>query len=129
MQVHSRCTVTLSAIGPAHCVDILQPTDAPYIPAEETPDETTPGFSLPARRGISEAGINSDKVMRHRATDRPKQERERQAGDRPGHTGLSESLIWDSDDMPSLQLLLSRALQLYFSEEGHMWRNRLQEQD
>lgn len=44
--------------------------------------------------------------------------RERQGSDRPGHTGLSESLIWDSDDMPSLQHPLSRALQLYFREKG-----------
>lgn len=35
---------------------------------------------------------------------------ERQAGDRPGHTGFSESLIWDRDDIPSLQHLLSGAL-------------------
>lgn len=48
--------------------------------------------------------------------------RERQAGDRPGHTGLSESLIWDSDDMPSLQHPLSWALELYFREEGLTWK-------
>lgn len=55
--------------------------------------------------------------MRHHAANWPSK-RERQAGDRPGHTGLNESLIWDSDDMPSLQHPLSRALELYFREEG-----------
>lgn len=56
-------------------------------------------------------------VVKHCAAKWPRK-RERQGGDRPGHTGLSESLIWDSDDMPSLQHLLSRALELYFREEG-----------
>lgn len=55
--------------------------------------------------------------MRHHAANWPSK-RERQAGDRPGHTGLGESLIWDRDDMPSLQHPLSRALELCFREEG-----------
>lgn len=56
-------------------------------------------------------------MVRRRAANWPSKG-ERQGGDRPGHTGLSESLIWDSDDMPSLQHPLSRALELYFREEG-----------
>lgn len=56
-------------------------------------------------------------MARHCAANSPRK-RERQDGDRPGHTGLSESLIWDSDDMPSLQHPLSRALELYIGEEG-----------
>lgn len=56
-------------------------------------------------------------MARHCAANWPRK-RERQDGDRPGHTGLSESLIWDSDDMPSLQHPLSRALELYIGEEG-----------
>lgn len=43
--------------------------------------------------------------------------RERQDDDSSGHTGLSDSLIWDSDDMPSLQHPLSRAPQRRVGEE------------
>lgn len=63
-----------------------------------------------------EAGVNDSRVVRHHAANQPSK-RERQASDRLGHTGLSESLIWDRDDMPSLQQPLSRALGLYFREE------------
>lgn len=66
-------------------------------------------------------GVNSVEVVRHRAANWPSK-RERQVDDRLGHTGLGESLIWDSDDMPSLQHALSRALQLYFREEGLTWK-------
>lgn len=59
-------------------------------------------------------------VLRHHAANRPSK-RERQVDDRPGHIGLGDSLIWDSDDMPSLQHPLSRAPQLYFREEGLTW--------
>lgn len=52
----------------------------------------------------------------HRAASLPRK-RERQDGDRSGHTGLSDSLIWDSDDMPSLQHPLSRALERYVGEK------------
>lgn len=52
----------------------------------------------------------------HGAANWPRK-RERQDGDRSGHTGLSDSLIWDSDDMPSLQQPLSRALGRYVGEE------------
>lgn len=71
--------------------------------------------------GTFEAGVNDAEVVRRCAANRPGK-RERQASDRPGHTGLSESLIWDSDDMPSLQHPLSRALKLYFREEGLTWK-------
>lgn len=53
--------------------------------------------------------------MRHPAWPRKE---ERQAGDRLGHTGLSESQTWDSDDTPSLQHLLSGALELHSRKEG-----------
>lgn len=60
--------------------------------------------------------------MRRRAANGPSKT-ERQAGDRPGHTGLSESLIWDSGDMPSLRHPLSRALELYFRERKDLtWK-------
>lgn len=52
----------------------------------------------------------------HRTANWPRK-RERQDGDRSGHTGLSDSLIWDSDDMPSLQHPLSRALERYVGEK------------
>lgn len=52
----------------------------------------------------------------NRAANWPRK-RERQDGDRSGHTGLSDSLIWDSDDMPSLQHPLSRALERYVGEK------------
>lgn len=63
------------------------------------------------------AGVNSTVVVRCCSANWPRK-RERQGGDRPGHTGLSESLIWDSDDMPSLQHPLSRAIELYFRDGG-----------
>lgn len=46
------------------------------------------------------------------------EERERQDGDSSGHAGLSDSLMWDSDDVPSLQHPLSRALERDVGEEG-----------
>lgn len=54
---------------------------------------------------FSSVGDNSE-VVRHHAAKWPSKA-ERQAGDRPGHTDFSESLIWDRDDIPSLQQLLS----------------------
>lgn len=63
--------------------------------------------------GIFEAGVKDAEVVRRSAANWP-DKRERQASDRPGHTGLSESLIWDRDDMPSLQHPLSRALGALF---------------
>lgn len=56
-----------------------------------------------------------------RAANWPRK-RERQDGDRSGHTGLSDSLIWDSDDMPSLQRPLSRALERYVGERRGLMR-------